>query len=175
MSCRLCCTWHAVATAQLLGGPCILLGWPASQRRKPIMGLVLFFNPDFFQAQSRDCFQAAAKNIRLMTGWDPSLPDSANSCCCFSAHQSVQNSSSKHSQTALWQLAAKSHAQTTCYPQKSPSANSQGHQLQAGFLASLPACPPSNTSQPHTLLHYAGLGEQASKGGPVYNMRIAPG
>lgn len=111
------------------------------------------FQPSFLpSSKQRLCFQAAAKNIKLMTGWDPSFPDSANSCCCFSAHQSVQNSSSKHPQTALWQLAAKSHAQTTCHPQKSLSANSQGHQqkLQAGFLAGLPACPPNNPPPSHS-------------------------
>jgi len=84
--CSLCVPWalRPLVCHGTTGWTVPLLGWSASQRRKPSMEPVLSFQPSFLpSSKQRLCFQAAAaKNTRLISGWDPSFPDSANSCCC---------------------------------------------------------------------------------------------
>lgn len=128
-------------------------------------GTGAIFQPPFLpSSKQRLCFQAAAKNIRLMTGWDPSLPDSANSCCCFSAHQSKTAAASTLRQRSGSRLPNPTPRLPVIHRNLSQlilKGNSKNCRLD--FLpVFLPALQVTLSTSP--LLHYTGLGQQASKG-----------
>lgn len=108
------------------------------------MALVPFFNPHFFSkkcSKQKLCFWAAAKTIRLMMGWDPSLPDSAASQ--LTSQSKTAAASTLRRLSGSWLPNPMPRLPVV---HRNLSQLSQGHQqkLLAIFLDSLPACPLSN-------------------------------